>query len=176
MALRLRRRHRVTVRTLRADVVTALGVAAVAVLLPLATFLVAAWLQGWQLQAVQSASMEPTYRVGSLLVIEATDASNVQAGMPLVYEDPTTPGRLVVHRVLGRAPGDQIAFWTQGDANSSRDPVPVPARMVRGEVSSRGSRGPLGAADRRAVGIARGVGVVRAAAADASAGHHIGGT
>jgi len=134
MALRLRRRDSVIARPLRADAVTALGAVAVVVLLPLATFLVSVWLHGWQLQAVQSASMEPTYRVGSMLVIESIDASEVRVGMPLVFEDPTTPGRLVVHRVVERAPGDQIAFWTQGDANASRDPAPVPARMVRGQV------------------------------------------
>jgi signal peptidase I len=134
MALRFRRRDRVGTPRLRTDIVTALGAVAVAVLLPLATLLVSTWLHGWQLQAVQSASMEPTYPVGSLLVIEPIDASKVRPGMALVFEDPTTPGRLVVHRVVGPAPGGQVAFLTQGDANASRDPVPVPARMVRGQV------------------------------------------
>ena len=32
------------------------------------------------------------------------------------------------------APGNELAFVTQGDANVSRDPGPVPARMVRGRV------------------------------------------
>lgn len=134
MALRLRRRDGLTARALRADVITALGAVTVALMLPLAMFLVSVWLHGWQLQAVQSGSMEPTYRVGSLLVIEPIDASKVREGMPLVFEDPTTPGRPVVHRVLGQAPGEELAFWTKGDANVSRDPAPVPARMVRGQV------------------------------------------
>jgi signal peptidase len=78
--------------------------------------------------------MEPTYRVGSVLVVEPIDASEVRRGMPLVFEDPMAPGRLVIHRMVERAPGDTVAFWTQGDANAARDPVPVPARMVRGKV------------------------------------------
>lgn len=108
--------------------------AAFAVLLPLTTFLVAAWLMGWQLQAVQSGSMRPTYAIGSLLVVAPIDASQVRIGMPVVFEDPKVPGRLVVHRVVARTPGDRLQFTTQGDANATRDPAPVPARMVRGRV------------------------------------------
>jgi signal peptidase len=108
------------------------GVVSVAV--PLATFLVAAWLMGWQLLAVESGSMEPTYPIGSLLVVAPADASWVRDGMPIVFDDPTIDGRLVAHRVVGRAPGEALQFWTQGDANAVRDPFPVPARLVRGHV------------------------------------------
>ena len=111
-----------------------LGVTAVAVLLPLATFLTAAWLLGWQLQAVQSGSMAPTYPRGSLLVISAVDPADVEAGMALVFEDPRSPGRLVTHRVVTVAPGDELAFITRGDANRSADVAPVPAHLVRGRV------------------------------------------
>lgn len=108
--------------------------AAFAVLLPLTTLLVAAWLMGWQLQAVQSGSMQPTYAVGALLVVAPIDASQVNVGMPVVFEDPQHPGRLVVHRVVAQLPGDTLQFATQGDANATRDPAAVPARMVRGRV------------------------------------------
>ena len=110
------------------------GVISISLLLPMTTFLVLAWLYGWQLQAVLSGSMVPTYPVGSLLVIETIDASRVQAGMPIVFEDPQVRGRLVTHRVVGVAPGEALQFWTQGDANGARDPFPVPARMVQGRV------------------------------------------
>ena len=110
------------------------GVLSIAVMLPVATFLVTAWLYGWQLQAVLSGSMSPTYPVGSLLVIETTDASQVELGMPIVFEDPQVRGRLVTHRVVGVASAETLQFWTQGDANASRDPFPVPARLVHGRV------------------------------------------
>ena len=113
---------------------TLVTILTMAVLLPLATFLVASWLLGWQLQSVLSGSMAPTYPVGSLLVVAPMDASDVKPGMPIVFEDPRVRGRIVTHRVVGVAPGDTLQFWTQGDANASRDPVPVPARMVRGRV------------------------------------------
>ncbi|HEY4226949.1 MAG TPA: signal peptidase I [Candidatus Limnocylindrales bacterium] len=106
----------------------------VALLLPLATFLVAAWLLGWQLQSVQTGSMSPTYPVGSLLVVGQIDAAAVQPGMAITFEDPTQPGRFVTHRVEARAPGEALAFVTHGDANATADAIPVPARLVRGRV------------------------------------------
>lgn len=112
----------------------ALAAVVIAVLLPLATFLVATWLLGWQIQAVLSGSMSPTYPVGSLLVVGQIDASDVEAGMAIVFEDPMEPGRLVTHRVIGPVPEDASAFRTRGDANAAPDPASVPARLVRGKV------------------------------------------
>ena len=118
----------------RSATLAAVAVAAVAVLLPLATLLVSVWLLGWQLQSVQSGSMAPTYPVGSLLVVGQIDAGDVDVGMALVFEDPTESGRLVTHRVIEVVPGAALQFWTQGDANATRDAVSVPARLVRGRV------------------------------------------
>lgn len=108
----------------------------VAVLLPLATFAVAAFLMGWKLQPVRSGSMEPTYPVGSLLVVEPIDASAVRPGMAVTFSDPAGAGRLVTHRVVQRAPGQRTAFLTQGDANTTMDPLPVQSREIRGRVRS----------------------------------------
>jgi signal peptidase len=113
---------------------TAALAALFATLVPLATFLVSVWLLGWQLQHVESGSMSPTYPVGSLLVTAQVDPADVQVGMPLVFEDPREPGRLVTHRVVGVAPGVELAFLTRGDANVTNDPTPIPARLVRGRV------------------------------------------
>jgi signal peptidase len=108
----------------------------VAVLLPLATFAVASFLLGWKLQPVRSGSMEPTYPVGSLLVVEPIDASAVRPGMAVTFTDPAGAGRLVTHRVVQRAPGARVAFLTQGDANATIDPMPVASREIRGRVRS----------------------------------------
>ena len=107
--------------------------AAFAVLLPLTT-LRGCLADGRHRQAAQSGSMQPTYAVGALLVVAPIDASQVNVGMPVVFEDPQHPGRLVVHRVVAQLPGDTLQFATQGDANATRDPAAVPARMVRGRV------------------------------------------
>lgn len=108
---------------------TAVGVA---VLLPLATFLTAVWLLGWQLQVVQSGSMDPTYAVGSLLVVGPLDPAEVKVGSPIVFRDPRDAARQVTHRVVAMAPGDGLGFITKGDANADADAVPVPAANVSG--------------------------------------------
>ena len=113
---------------------TAALVAVFATLVPLATFLMSVWLLGWQLQHVESGSMSPTYPVGSLLVTAQVDQADIEIGMPIVFEDPREPGRLVTHRVVGIAAGADLAFLTRGDANATNDPSPVPARLVRGRV------------------------------------------
>ena len=69
-----------------------------------------------------------------LLVVGQIDASEVEPGMAVVFVDPVTPGRIVTHRVLGTAPGQTLQFRTQGDANSTPDAAPVPARLIRGRV------------------------------------------
>jgi signal peptidase len=112
----------------------ALAVISFALVLPLATFLTAVWLLGWQLQSVQSGSMEPTYPVGSLLVTAAINPSDAQPGMAIVFEDPAVAGRLVAHRVVKRLDTDPPAFVTQGDANATSDALPVPSRLVRAQV------------------------------------------
>jgi signal peptidase len=106
----------------------------VALLLPLATFLVAAWLLGWQLASVLSGSMSPTYSMGSLVVVGPVDPADVEIGMAIAFQDPDDPTRLVAHRVVSIAPGDALAFTTKGDANATADAAPVPARFVRGRV------------------------------------------
>jgi signal peptidase len=109
-----------------------LAAVAVAVLLPLATFLTAAWLLGWQLQAVLSGSMEPTYAVGSLLVVEQVDPAAVEPGSVIVFRAPEDAGRLVTHRVVALAQGDALGFITKGDANLTRDAAAVAAERVVG--------------------------------------------
>ena len=111
-----------------------LGVVVIAVLLPLAIFLTSSWLLGWQLLSVLTGSMQPTYPVGSLLVVGQIDAAAVEPGMAIVFHDPSEPDRVVVHRVVGVADGPTLAFVTQGDANPARDPNIVPARLVGGHV------------------------------------------
>jgi signal peptidase len=121
-------------RSFGALVTLPLAVLVIAVVLPFTTFVVASWLLGWQLQPVLTASMSPTYPVGSLLVVGPVDPSEVRAGMAVTFDDPAKPGRLVTHRVVRVREGDPLFFDTQGDANASPDPFPVPARSIRGRV------------------------------------------
>jgi signal peptidase len=111
-----------------------LAVVVVAVVLPFTAFAVGTWLAGYRLQPVLSGSMSPTYPVGSLLVVSPIDASAVEPGMAVTFDDPADPARIVTHRVISRVPGDTLAFVTRGDANATDDPFPVPARSIRGHV------------------------------------------
>lgn len=113
------------------------GALAIAVVLPLTGLVVSTWLAGWQLQPVGTDSMRPLYPAGSLLVVSPIDPASVQPGMPVVFEDPVRPGRLVVHRVVSRLPGEVPMFRTRGDASPAEDPVPLPARSIRGQVRWR---------------------------------------
>lgn len=121
-------------RSFGALVTLPLAVVVIAVVLPFTTFVVASWLLGWQLQPVLTSSMSPTYPVGSLLVVESIDAGDVRPGMAVTFDDPALPGRLVTHRVISQRPGEPLFFNTQGDANATPDPFPVPARAIRGRV------------------------------------------
>ena len=102
-------------------------------LLPVTTFLVAALLLGWRLEAVESGSMEPLYPVGSLVVIQPIDPSDVREGMPVAFV-PEDNRPLVTHRVVKVIDSSSgLSFRTQGDANAKADPHPVSARAVRGQ-------------------------------------------
>jgi signal peptidase len=111
---------------------TAALAAVLATLVPLTMFLVSAWLLGWQLMSVQTGSMSPTLAVGSLVVVAPVDPADVEVGMAIAFQDPADPARLITHRVVGLAPGPDLAFITKGDANATGDAMPVPARLVRG--------------------------------------------
>ncbi|MGH8970280.1 MAG: signal peptidase I [Actinomycetes bacterium] len=112
-----------------------LAALAVAVLLPVATFMTASWLVGWRLQVVLSGSMEPGLPVGSMVVVQPIDVSMVRAGMTVAFVDPADPGRLVTHRVVEVSEGnDGLYLRTKGDANAGVDPQPVAGHAVRGRV------------------------------------------
>jgi signal peptidase len=112
-----------------------MSILAIAVVLPLAMLFVLAWLTGWRIQTVETASMEPTVPAGSAVVVEPIDASAVRVGMPIAFRDESRGGQMVTHRVvevLDRPAG--LAFRTQGDANDSPDAHLVSGRAVEGRM------------------------------------------
>lgn len=123
------RRVRSRARTLLLPV----GVLVVVLLAPLAALLVCVHLLGWQLQVIQTGSMAPRYPEGSLAIIEPVDPADVKIGMTIVFDDPLAPGRVVAHRVVDKVEGTNT-WQTKGDANASRDPIPVQAAAIRGRV------------------------------------------
>lgn len=110
------------------------AVVSISLLLPVAVFVIWSALTGHHLQAVRSGSMTPTYSVGSMLVVQSVDPSDVRVGMPLSFI--TDDGRTIeTHRVIQVIQDKNgLAFRTKGDANSTADPGIVPASAVRGSV------------------------------------------
>ncbi len=113
-----------------------LPVAAVglAIALPLVVVMGTVLLLGWQLQVIESGSMAPAFPKGALAVVEPVDPADVRAGMTLVFQDPSEPGRLVAHRAVHRMPGEAPVWQTKGDANTAADPFPVAAHAIRGRI------------------------------------------
>jgi signal peptidase len=107
--------------------------AAVVVVTPLVVFLATVLVLGWQLQVVETSSMEPLYPQGSLAVVEPLDGSDVRTGMTVVFHD-RFQHRLIAHRVVGAVKGEPATWRTKGDANRTEDPAPVRAADVRGRV------------------------------------------
>jgi signal peptidase I len=106
----------------------------VSLLLPAAAFVVWTALSGHRLQAVRSGSMQPTYSVGSLLVVQSIDPADVRVGTPLSFVR-ADDGTIETHRVLAvLRDKNGLACRTKGDANQVADPDPVPASAVRGSV------------------------------------------
>lgn len=101
-----------------AAVVMALGCAAVLLL-------------GMKLYCVQTGSMDPTYPVGTLIVVRPTDPDSIQAGDVITYV--VSSDTVVTHRVL-EADRDQRSFTTKGDNNNVADFDPVRYENVLGKV------------------------------------------
>jgi signal peptidase len=104
------------------------------VLVPLVVLMGTAFLFGWTFQPIETGSMAPQYPAGALAVVQPMDGADVRPGMTVVFTDPQDGTRLVAHRVVKALPGDPPAWQTKGDANAEPDPLPVPARAIRGRV------------------------------------------
>ncbi|MFF2448523.1 signal peptidase I SipW [Neobacillus sp. NPDC058068] len=82
---------------------------------------------GYQLKAVLSGSMEPTFLTGSIIGVKPL---NSEARSKLKKDDiitfKTNEGILVTHRIMGvTESGQNILYVTQGDNNNASDKDPV---------------------------------------------------
>ena len=74
--------------------------------------------------AVQTASMEPTYPVGSIIYVKKVDGAQVKVGDPITYSI-SSDGLLATHRVV-QIDAERKLFYTKGDAAENTDATPVP--------------------------------------------------
>jgi signal peptidase len=81
---------------------------------------------------IYSGSMEPTVKVGSLLLTRPVDAEDLQVGDVITYRSPGNHTTLT-HRIVSiRQEDGQQVLTTKGDASLKPDPQEV---VLRGQVS-----------------------------------------
>ncbi|MCH8920265.1 MAG: signal peptidase I [Chloroflexi bacterium] len=81
-------------------------------------------LLGYQSYVIYGSSMEPTIRLGSLILTEPVDAEQLQVGDIIAFR---TPNEITVtHRIVAARHEDgQHYFKTKGDASNGGDPTEV---------------------------------------------------
>ncbi len=99
----------------------------------------------YPLCGVASGSMEPTLRVGDLIVVQGSNPDEINAaaapqGDIIVFYRPKgrrDPNDLIVHRAIDKfSRGDILYFKTKGDANLGPDNWEVPQDYLIGRVVS----------------------------------------
>lgn len=89
---------------------------------------------GFRPVVVLSGSMEPAYRVGSVIYYKETPFDEIQVGDPITFFGADS-GVMVTHRVVEKHE-ESMSFETEGDANGSRDPGMVPYDHVAGKATA----------------------------------------
>jgi signal peptidase I len=99
---------------------------------------VAPQLLGFRSFTVRSGSMTPAIETGDVVVTKPISPLAARVGDVVTFVDPEGTGKLFSHRVQSvRAAGDEVAFVTRGDANTSTERWRVPANGSIGRVAYR---------------------------------------
>ena len=93
---------------------------------------------GGRSMVVRSGSMSPTIRTGDVIAVRTIAPTEAKVGDIVTFQDPDGSGRLLVHRARAiQREGDQVAFTTQGDANTTQEHWRVPVNGTIGTVLYR---------------------------------------
>ena len=95
----------------------------VALAVILAVALVGVRLVGFQVFAVLSGSMEPTYHAGALIYVKDVDYTTLEVGDTITFllNEDTIATHRIVEVVPDEEEPDVLRFRTQGDANEAPD-------------------------------------------------------
>jgi len=86
---------------------------------------------GMKLYCVETGSLEPEYRIGSVVVVQRVYFENLSVGDVITYS--VSDNKVVTHRVVG-IDNEQKLLRTKGDNNDIEDSKPVPYNNVVGKV------------------------------------------
>ena len=110
-----------------------LGISAVTGLMVVAALTFIAPHLGWRVDAVYSGSMEPSLKVGGVVVTRPVEAGDILVGDTITYYSPLSE-KLTSHRVIAVEDTSSLSFRTKGDANEDADPFILPAENVVGRI------------------------------------------
>lgn len=113
-----------------------IGTIVVVLVVVLAIALVGVRILGIKTYTVTSGSMEPTYRVGSLVYVKSTDPEELKVGDVISFM--LNEDTVATHRIVEILPDEEdesiLRFRTKGDANDDPDGTPVHYKNVIGKV------------------------------------------
>ncbi len=92
---------------------------------------------GYSVMSVISPSMDPEYKIGDIVIIKKTDASELKKGDVITFSslDPVLQGGPVTHRINDIIVEDgKVKFETKGDANKVVDSDLVTEDKIYGKV------------------------------------------
>ncbi len=96
------------------------------------------YLFGLRSLTVLSGSMEPTIRVGDVVVVHQISPLAARIGDVVTFRDPEDDERLITHRVRDiSVSGSNVTIETKGDANSATETWTVDADGTIGRVEYR---------------------------------------
>ena len=85
--------------------------------------------------AILSGSMEPTLRVGDLVIDRRIEAREARPGDIVTFRDPDDPSRLLTHRIFRyHVQGGRAYIVTKGDANTGVEKWSIPLHGTVGRV------------------------------------------
>lgn len=84
-----------------------------------------------ELFVIQSGSMEPTIKTGSLTISKPAD--NYSVGEIITYANANNSKQIITHRIAETNESGKI-FLTKGDANEDVDPKPVNLEDIKGRL------------------------------------------
>lgn len=87
-------------------------------------------LTGYKIFSVSTGSMEPTYPVGSIVIVKPADFDTLDIDDVITFK---SGGAVITHRIV-RIENENQLISTKGDNNSVEDYAPIPYENVIGRV------------------------------------------